>query len=344
MILSLLLLAPGAANAGELGAGLYVGDWALPASSALPPDLMFGGRLRYRWSDDLGVEVSAGKASSGIDPRAELLAFFPNSSRVTPFAALGAGALVTDDTAMVLADLGGGIDAELVPWLDFRTDIRLRVLGEEAPTTALLFNAGLQVHSLRIHDADGDGIADRQDACKNVAEDVDSFEDADGCPEADNDADGIADSADECPLKAEDADGFKDRDGCPEADNDDDGIADADDQCPLDAEDKDSFQDKDGCPDKDNDSDGIADADDKCPIEPETLNGFRDKDGCADEVPQDVQKFSGVIDGVNFESGKAVLLPSSRSVLDSAAAVLVKFPDIRLEVQGHTDDQGGQER
>lgn len=29
---------------------------------------------------------------------------------------------------------GGGVDAELIPWLDFRTDVRLRLLGEEAPT------------------------------------------------------------------------------------------------------------------------------------------------------------------------------------------------------------------
>jgi outer membrane protein OmpA-like peptidoglycan-associated protein len=63
-------------------------------------------------------------------------------------------------------------------------------------------------------DGDGDGITDRQDRCSGAAEDLDGFEDDDGCPEADNDQDGIGDDDDECPDDAEEPGG--DRDGCPD--------------------------------------------------------------------------------------------------------------------------------
>jgi len=63
-------------------------------------------------------------------------------------------------------------------------------------------------------DSDSDGIPDRQDRCPTEAEDMDGFEDRDGCPEADNDHDGIPDDDDECPDDAEEPGG--DRDGCPD--------------------------------------------------------------------------------------------------------------------------------
>ncbi|NMO16170.1 OmpA family protein [Pyxidicoccus fallax] len=65
-------------------------------------------------------------------------------------------------------------------------------------------------------DTDGDGLPDAEDRCPTVAEDVDGFEDADGCPETDNDQDGLADAADACPLEAEVINGVKDEDGCPD--------------------------------------------------------------------------------------------------------------------------------
>src|SRR5690606_18155294 len=112
-----------------------------------------------------------------------------------------------------------------------------------------------------------------------------------------------------CPMEPEDMDGFQDDDGCPEADNDGDGLADAQDKCPNEAEDKDGFQDDDGCPDPDNDGDGVADASDKCVDQPETKNGYQDDDGCPDEIPQKVKQFTGVIQGINFKVNSSDLLP-----------------------------------
>ena len=76
------------------------------------------------------------------------------------------------------------------------------------------------------------------DKCPLDPEDVDTFEDADGCPDPDNDGDGVLDVSDRCPLEPEELDGTDDDDGCPEPDDDGDGILDVDDDCPFDSEDR----------------------------------------------------------------------------------------------------------
>jgi OmpA-OmpF porin, OOP family len=126
----------------------------------------------------------------------------------------------------------------------------------------------------------------------------------------------------------------------PPPDPDGDGIVGASDKCPELAEDKDGFEDEDGCPDPDNDKDGIPDLRDKCPNEPETKNGYQDADGCPDEIPAAVKKFTGVIEGINFKTGQAAILPGSYPILDRAVSVLKDYPDVRLEISGHTDSRG----
>jgi OOP family OmpA-OmpF porin len=192
-------------------------------------------------------------------------------------------------------------------------------------------------------DGDGDGLNDDVDKCPAEAEDMDSFQDDDGCPDADNDGDGVPDAQDKAPNEPEDKDSFQDEDGAPEPDNDGDGFADAQDKCPNEAEDKDGFQDEDGCPDLDNDNDGVSDADDKCPDQLETKNGYQDTDGCTDEVPKAVAKFTGVIKGIQFDTGKATIKKASNKTLDAAVKVLVDYPDVKMEIQGHTDDVGDAE-
>jgi OOP family OmpA-OmpF porin len=44
--------------------------------------------------------------------------------------------------------------------------------------------------------------------------------------------------------------------------------------------------------------------------------------------------------GVNFELGKAVLLPISKDILQDVARSLVANPEVRVEVGGHTDSTG----
>ena len=192
-------------------------------------------------------------------------------------------------------------------------------------------------------DRDGDGVLDSDDACPDEAASTadgcpEKVVPAAGPNDADND--GVSDDVDQCINEAEDMDQFQDEDGCPDLDNDSDGIADANDKCANEAEDKDGFEDEDGCPDPDNDKDGVLDADDKCPGELETQNGYQDTDGCADEIPAAVKNFSGAIEGIRFKTNSAKIRASSNRTLNKAVKVLKEFAEVNLEIQGHTDSSG----
>jgi outer membrane protein OmpA-like peptidoglycan-associated protein len=188
-------------------------------------------------------------------------------------------------------------------------------------------------------DQDADGVTDNDDNCPRDAEDLDGYKDLDGCPELDNDGDGVMDTADKCPNEPEDRDGFADTDGCPELDNDSDGLADAQDQCPNEAG---PVAGK-GCPSKDADSDGVNDDTDKCPTAPETRNDYLDEDGCPDTKPQRIEVTGNQIvikQRINFATGKATILSDSFPVLDDVAQVLKDYPNIHVEIGGHTDNVG----
>jgi len=226
-------------------------------------------------------------------------------------------------------------------------------------------------------DRDRDGIVDRYDQCPAVPEDVDGFQDDDGCPDYDNDNDGIPDSLDKCKDKAEDNDGYKDDDGCPDDDNDGDNISDSLDKCANSAEDYDGFADADGCPDNDNDRDGVRDSVDRCPGVPEDIDGVQDYDGCPDidndqdgvtdsldkcpgqpgspensgcpivEPPKppapktkEIKRGRVVLRGVTFAKGTAAIEPASFVILDELAQSLAEWPLVQIEIQGHTDNQG----
>ena len=158
----------------------------------------------------------------------------------------------------------------------------------------------------------------------------------------DTDGDGIPDSRDQCINEPEDKDGYLDDDGCPDTDNDADGILDANDKCPNDPEDLDGFQDDDGCPDPDNDGDGIPDLDDYCPNTPGVRGG--DRPGCPKKNSLIVvtEKEIRITQQIQFEFNKAIIRPGiSYKILDEVVGVLNDNPKINLEVQGHTDNVGG---
>ncbi len=206
--------------------------------------------------------------------------------------------------------------------------------------------AALTVAPEGVGDRDGDGLSDRVDACPAEPEDVDMFEDGDGCPDRDNDDDGVLDVDDGAPLVPEDRDGWEDGDGVPDPDNDGDGLTDDRDGCPIQPEDPDGWEDEDGCPDPYNDSDGILDVDDDCPLQPEIINAVDDEDGCPDEGLVQIGDEGGVtkifiLEKVYFDTSKATIKRRSYAVLDAVRDVMIAYPGIaRVEIQGHTDSDG----
>ena len=165
-------------------------------------------------------------------------------------------------------------------------------------------------------------------------------------PEYDRDHDGIPDSVDRCPDVAEDKDGFEDADGCPDYDNDADGIPDSLDQCPN----LPGTRENEGCPVFDQDKDGIPDSLDKCPKESENYNGYMDEDGCPDTLMKpdtlkptvkEMEVLNTKLRDINFKTASAELLPVSFAALDYVVTFLHQYPNLRYEIQGHTDSRGG---
>ncbi len=158
----------------------------------------------------------------------------------------------------------------------------------------------------------------------------------------DIDADGVPDKLDKC---LDSALGITvDANGCePFKDADQDGIADSKDRCPVSA--SKASVDKNGC-------DLPPPAPTPAPIPPVPADG--DKDGIADDIdlctdtaadtavnPAGCAKTENInLKGVTFEKGSAVLTTTSFPILDDAAVTLKKHPDLKIEVDGHTDSSG----
>ena len=170
-------------------------------------------------------------------------------------------------------------------------------------------------------DKDKDGISDIDDKCPEVSG-LTRFE---GCP--DSDGDGIQGSEDACPnIKGSDL--FK---GCPDTDGD--GIKDSDDKC-ADTP-KGVKVDATGCT-ADTDGDGIIDTEDACP----NLAGVPANKGCPEVKAEVKQLFQKALQGIQFQTGKAIIKPVSFPILDAIAKVMIDNPTYKLFIGGHTDDVG----
>lgn len=173
-------------------------------------------------------------------------------------------------------------------------------------------------------DSDGDGVADKDDICPDVKGLVQFA----GCP--DTDGDGVQDSEDDCPKVK----GLKVLKGCPDSDGD--GVTDLKDKCPAT---KPGYKvDAMGCA-LDNDKDGVVNEEDKCPEVAGPVSNY----GCP-EIKAEVKKeLEFAAKNVQFASGKDVLTPNSRKILDEVVQILNDYPAYSLTISGYTDSQGKDE-
>jgi OOP family OmpA-OmpF porin len=182
-------------------------------------------------------------------------------------------------------------------------------------------------------DADGDGVYDGIDQCANTPRGA--RVDAKGCP-TDSDGDGVYDGIDQCAGTPRGA--RVDAKGCP-TDGDNDGVPDGIDECantPTGA-----TVDARGCP-SDSDGDGVYDGVDRCPNTPRDVRV--DRVGCPIEINEKETQLleTGLlrINNINFETAKWTLKPESHAVLDEVGEILSKWPELQIEIGGHTDSQG----
>jgi outer membrane protein OmpA-like peptidoglycan-associated protein len=348
-------------------------DPTLPFANFKQPSPEVGVRIAYLPLPFIGAEGEFMGAASELDGgagvvtwagRGHLLFQIPTST-VSPFVLIGGGRMgissdaVGDDSDPEL-HFGGGLKINVHRKVSLRVDVRDNITKQRTDADTAHHIEALAGLSLvfgrpapRPKDSDHDGVVDLQDQCP-----LEQGMLPDGCPIRDRDADGIPDPKDECPNEA----GVTPT-GCPIRDADQDGVLDASDECrdvpgvaPTGCPDKDGdgVLDRDdqcidvagiaphGCP-ADSDGDGFIDSQDKCPNEAETKNGFEDDDGCPDQIPEAMKKFTGVIQGIEFETGKADIRSISAPVLESAAAVLVQYPSLKVSIVGHSDDVGSRD-
>lgn len=175
-------------------------------------------------------------------------------------------------------------------------------------------------------DKDGDGIKDEDDACPDNPGPLVNQ----GCP--DTDKDGIFDFLDNCPEEY----GPKENKGCPWPDTDKDGLLDKDDDCPNLAG---PIKNK-GCPYQDTDNDGVLDKDDDCPA---TAGPVSNK-GCPIIEKEVEEILKTAFDNLEFETGKEVIKDVSFPSLTELAGVLKKKANWGLQIAGHTDNVGDDQK
>jgi OOP family OmpA-OmpF porin len=291
-----------------------------------------GGRLHSR---DIGL------ASGGLSVD------LTGGARLRPFLAVGAGYaedLTTDAAGSIghpFGEIGGGLKLVGGSGFGLRLEARQVIMAKAEPEgRAMLqnttFGARVVLPFARRHgDADADGVRDNRDLCS--ATPAGALVDAKGCP-TDVDSDGVADGLDVC-LNTP-AGALVDAKGCP-SDSDADGVADGLDVClstPAGAR-----VDARGCP-SDSDADGVVDGLDRCP---DTTAGRRvDDQGCEISKLEYEMLDTGRLrlQGVQFVSGKAEISISSFPVLDEAGDILARWPQLRIEIGGHTDSRGASEK
>jgi len=116
-------------------------------------------------------------------------------------------------------------------------------------------------------------------------------------------------------------------------DKDEDGVIDDEDECPEEA----GTAETKGCPD--NDGDGIINVEDDCP----NVAGVDENNGCPELAENVKEILNEALVGIEFESGRDIIKPSSYVILDKVVDVLNEYPDYKLKISGHTDSQGRDE-
>jgi OOP family OmpA-OmpF porin len=122
------------------------------------------------------------------------------------------------------------------------------------------------------------------------------------------------------------------------ADSDGDGVSDDKDRCP--GTPRGVVVDMQGCP-VDSDKDGVPDYKDQCPDTP--LGTRVDAKGCPPPKPtlgKTTAAGTYVFKDIQFDNNRASLKSSSYPTLNKIAGALVAQPDMKVEIQGHTDSSG----
>jgi len=261
--------------------------------------------------------------------RLDGLYHFMPSQKIVPYIGAGVGLMTADRERRStdndpIVNYGGGLKFFFNKAVALRADVRHIISFDDTYndlvyTIGLIYNFGGEEKTQR-KDSDNDGVYDDMDKCPDTPHGV--AVDSAGCP-LDSDRDGVYDYKDKCPgtsagVKVNSA-------GC-SLDSDRDGVYDDKDECP--GTPAGVAVNSAGCP-LDSDRDGVYDYKDKCPGTPAGVKV--DSRGC------------WVIKGVQFDTAKWDIKPECYPILDEVVAILANNPNLKVEIEGHTDKSGSLE-
>jgi outer membrane protein OmpA-like peptidoglycan-associated protein len=231
------------------------------------------------------------------------------------------------------------------------------LISKESKAADFHLGIKIPVYEKKFKDTDGDGVIDKEDACKKIAGPIENngcpWPDTDGdkvfdkddvcpeiagpvenkgCPWKDTDGDTLLDNADACPKVS----GPVENKGCPWPDTDGDTVLDKDDACVNVA----GLVENKGCPVLDADKDGLADDLDNCPL----LAGPLENKGCPEVNKATLEQLRVEAKSIFFVTGKATLSDANKGEttgrLDAIKEILRNYPNAKFAINGHTDNVG----
>jgi OOP family OmpA-OmpF porin len=308
----------------QLGAGMAVSEnWNL---QAIVHRATLSGPFRQKHSG-IGLDIQR---------------VFNRSDDITPYLFAGLGRLDVDLANGPGSDgnmyaLGAGVHADVFGDSPVSLNFEYRYRTDKALPGSMrdhIFSIGVQIPFGRARpaapaapmdgDGDNDGVRDSADQCPRTP--AGRMVNGVGC-ELDEDNDGVVNGVDQCPNTL--AGVTVDNRGCG-LDGDNDGVLNGLDRCPnsragaqVDAR---------GC-EGDTDNDGVVNGLDSCP---NTTAGSRvDVRGC--EITDEIS-----LPSVEFETNSEALRPGAAGSLNDAATTLNRYPELVVEVAGHTDSDGAE--
>lgn len=286
----------------------------------------------------------ANKTEFGVELEPTLnFRFFPDKALFNPFltAGIGGGYYTDKIGAYVPAGVGMQVNFNSLTYMFIQAQYRWDITKKTAVGDNLFYSVGFAQNIGKEKpavvppppppvveppkDRDGDGVLDVDDKCPDVA----GLASLAGCP--DRDGDGITDAEDKCP----DVPGVARYQGCPIPDRDKDGINDEVDKCP-DVPGVARYQ---GCPIPDTDGDGVNDEEDKCINEKGPASNF----GCPVISEEIIKRVNLAAKNVFFATASDKLLAQSNKRLNDVVTILNENPTYKVQIDGHTDDQGKDE-
>jgi OmpA-OmpF porin, OOP family len=309
-------------RAGSVTVSPTIGGYMFEGNEDMDNSLSLGLRAGYNFTKYIGIEGFVHYApteirQTGTKEKMNFLGYgiegifhiLPNGPLV-PFVAAGVGGVhysasydyTTEDKNNKLAvDYGAGLKYFLTENFALRADVR-HVIPFDGMHNNLLYTVGF---SFAFGGAKKATVTEGR-AAPEAAAPVAVIIDSDG--------DGVPDNLDRCPGTP--AGVSVDMDGCP-VDSDQDGVPDYLDDCPKTP--AGVTVDKNGCP----------------PPEP-VVQEVKPQ---AEAAPEKVEK-GRITLNVLFDTNKDTIKKNSLKDVDDLVAVMKKYPDLNVTIEGHTDNVG----